>query len=317
MSIDQPNVELAAPDISAFRDGGTGVDFVHTWDSGQPGRHVAISALTHGNEVCGAIALDYLFGLNLRPKTGKLTFLFVNVAAYARFDPAAPFASRFVDEDFNRLWTEARLDGNDTSAELQRARTLRPVFDSIDDLLDIHSMTSMSPPLMLVNNLPKHIAMAQRVGFPADVAAGPVFAPGKRIIEYTPFDDPATDKTSLLVECGQHWAANTGEVARDVALRFLVANGVMSAAAAEPHLFQRQPPPQRVLEVTHGVTANSDRFAFVQDFVGCETFPTAGAPVARDGVAMVNTPYDDCVLIMPNHRSRAGQRAARFARIVG
>ena len=98
-----PIVELEAPDLRKYRDGGTGVDYVHTWDSGEPGRHVMITALTHGNEICGAIALDYLFGLNLRPKTGKLSFGFVNVQAFERFDPEDPYASRFVDEDFNRM----------------------------------------------------------------------------------------------------------------------------------------------------------------------------------------------------------------------
>lgn len=309
-------VELTAPDISAYRDGGTGVDYVHTWDSGAPGRHVMISALTHGNEICGAIALDYLFGLDIRPKTGKLTFGFINIAAFGRFDPKAPYASRFVDEDFNRLWLPERLDGPETSTELVRARELRPIFEDVDDLLDIHSMTSKSPPLTLVNRLEKHIAMARRVGYPADVAAGPVYAPGKRIIEYTPFDDATNDKTALLVECGQHWARETGEVARDTALRFLVAAGVMSAEAAAPHLHTSGRPAQRVLEVTHGVTATTDAFRFVEDFIGCETFARKGAPIAMDGAASIVTPYDDCVLIMPNHRSRAGQRAARFARVL-
>lgn len=314
MNIERPPIELTPPDIERYRDGGTGIDFVHSWDSGRPGRHVMIAALTHGNEICGAIALDYLFGLNLRPKTGRLTFGFVNVEAFRRFDPAAPYVSRFVDEDFNRLWVEDRLDGPGSSAELARARQLRPLFDTVDDLLDIHSMTSQSPPLMLINKLDKHIAMARRVGYPADVAAGPVYAPGKRIIEYTPFDDRATDKTALLVECGQHWAKSTGEVARDTALRFLVATGVMTAEAAEAHLHRKTAPGQRVLEVTHGVTARTDAFRFVSDFVGCETFAAAGAPIAEDGGETVRTPYDGCVLIMPNHRSRAGQRAARFAR---
>jgi len=316
MSIDTPDVALIPPDIERYRDGGTGIDFVHSWDSGAPGRHVMITALTHGNEICGAIALDYLFGLNLRPKTGRLSFGFVNVNAYRRFDPKAPYASRFVDEDFNRLWEEARLDGPDQTAELTRARALRPYFDTVDDLLDIHSMTSHSPPLMLINKLDKHIAMARRVGYPADVAAGPVFAPGKRIIEYAPFDDPETDKTALLVECGQHWAVSSAEVARDTALRFLMATGVMTAEEAEPHLHRKTAPAQRILEVTDGVTATSDAFRFVEDFVGCETFDTAGAPIATDGAQTLRTPYDDCVLIMPNHRSRAGQRAARFARIM-
>ncbi len=316
MNQDAPVVELTAPDISAYRDGGTGVDYVHTWDSGKPGRHVMISALTHGNELCGAIALDFLFGLGLRPATGKLSFAFVNVAAFGRFDPRTPYGSRYIDEDFNRLWLPERLDGPESSMELVRARELRPIFDDVVDLLDIHSMTSKSPPLMLVNRLDKHIAMARKVGYPADVAAGPVYAPGKRIIEYAPFDDPATDKTALLVECGQHWARETGEVARDTALRFLVAAGVMTADAAAPHLSTPDRPAQRVLEVTHGVTATTDAFRFVEEFIGCETFARKGAPIATDGDVSVVTPYDDCVLIMPNHRSRAGQRAARFARIL-
>ena len=311
-----PIVELEAPDLRKYRDGGTGIDYVHTWDSGEPGRHVMITALTHGNEICGAIALDYLFGLNLRPKTGKLSFGFVNVQAFERFDPEDPYASRFVDEDFNRMWTEEHLDSDDMTAELVRGRELRPVFDDVDDLLDIHSMTSFSPPLMLINNLDKHIAVSRKTGYPAYVAAGPVYAPGKRIIEYTPFDDTETDKTAMLVECVEHWAKATGEVARDTALHFLVATGIMTADEVADHFHRKGKPAQRVMEVTHGVTAISNDFHFVEEFVGCEQFEKAGTPVAEDGDATIVTPYANCVLIMPNHRSRGGQRAARFARIL-
>ena len=49
-----------------------------------------------------------------------------------------PIASRFVDEDFNRLWAPATLDGPRQSTELARARILRPIVDAADFLLDIH-----------------------------------------------------------------------------------------------------------------------------------------------------------------------------------
>ena len=52
--------DLPAPDISAWRTGNTGVEGVWQFDSGQPGRHVLITALVHGNEVCGAWALKGL-----------------------------------------------------------------------------------------------------------------------------------------------------------------------------------------------------------------------------------------------------------------
>ena len=79
----QPNyaVELSPPDIEAYRSGNTGVDYVSTFASGIAGPDVLVAALTHGNEICGAIALDRLFRAGLRPRRGKLTLAFANVAA--------------------------------------------------------------------------------------------------------------------------------------------------------------------------------------------------------------------------------------------
>ena len=46
--------ELPLPGIAAWRAGNTRVEGVWHFESGQPGRHVLISALIHGNEICGA-----------------------------------------------------------------------------------------------------------------------------------------------------------------------------------------------------------------------------------------------------------------------
>ena len=95
----EPNyaVELTPPDIEPYRAGNVGVDYVTTFDSGVSGPHVLVTALTHGNEICGAIALDRLFRAGLRPRQGRLTLAFDNVAAYRSFDPRYPVVSRFVD----------------------------------------------------------------------------------------------------------------------------------------------------------------------------------------------------------------------------
>ena len=47
-------IEVRPPDITAYRASPTGVDYVHVFDSGQPGPTVMVQALTHGNEFCGA-----------------------------------------------------------------------------------------------------------------------------------------------------------------------------------------------------------------------------------------------------------------------
>ena len=46
-----------------------------------------LAALTHGNEVSGAIVVDALLSAGLKPRKGTLIFSFNNFEAYQRFDP--------------------------------------------------------------------------------------------------------------------------------------------------------------------------------------------------------------------------------------
>src|SRR3954451_7276320 len=140
-------IEISPPDISRYRAGNTGIEYVHVLDSGKPGPDVMVQALTHGNEYCGAIALDSLLRERIAPIKGKLTLAFANVAAFERFDPATPERSRCIDEDYNRVWADAVIEGPRDSVELRRARELLPFVDSADFLLDLHSMTQRCRPL--------------------------------------------------------------------------------------------------------------------------------------------------------------------------
>jgi predicted deacylase len=307
-------VELVPPDINPYRQGSHGIDFVHEFDSGAPGPHVMVNALTHGNEICGAIALDRLLRLGIRPARGKLTLAFVNVAAYGRFDANSPFSSRFVDEDFNRVWEEKRLDGPEDTVELKRARQLRPLFDQVDFLLDIHSMQTQSPALMICHGLPKERALARAVGVPPWIVCGSGHVEGRRLIEYTPFNDRNNEKTAILVECGQHWAKATATMASDTALRFLAATGVIPRAAMEAHVSSVSVPPQRMLDVTDGYMAKTNAFKFLKPFLGLEFIAKKGTVIAEDGEEKIATPHDNCYLVMPNHRGKKGERVLRFAR---
>jgi predicted deacylase len=320
-SVSEPNypVELTPPDIEPYRLGNTGVEYVTTWDSGADGPHAMVTAVTHGNEICGAVALDRLFRAGVRPRRGRLTLAYDNVAAYRSFNPRYPVASRFVDEDFNRLWDEATLNGERQSVELTRARALRPFVEAADFLLDIHSMQHSTAPLMLTGMLDRSVALARRVGIPEIIMRDVGHAAGKRMRDYGPFGDPASSKTALLIEAGQHWQSRTAEVATDVMLRFLVALGTISQDDAAPlgsADFDARPQ-QRVIEVTEAVTIEAGRFEFAGDFRGLEVLTPKGTLIGRDGAREVRTPYDDCVLIMPSRRAGKGQTAVRLGRYVG
>lgn len=309
-------VELTAPDIEPYRVGNTGVEYVTTFTAAQPGPHVLVTALTHGNEICGAITLDRLFGAGVRPRCGTLTLAFDNVAAYREFDPRYPVASRYVDEDFNRLWSPATLDGERRSVELDRARALRPFVDAADYLLDLHSMQHATAPLMLAGLLPRSRELARRVGIPELIMCDAGHAAGPRMRDYGGFGDPDAAKTALLIECGQHWERRAAEVAMDVTLRFLIALGTVEradvAALGGPD-FATQPR-QRTIEVTEAVTITGERFDFAGDFRGLEMLAKKGTLIGRDDGRDVRTPYDDCILIMPSRRLVRGQTAVRLGR---
>lgn len=310
-----PPVQLVPPDIAPYRRGNTGVDYVTTLTSGRPGPHVVLNALMHGNELCGAIALDALFRMGVRPRRGSLTLSFANVAAFRAFDPERPYVSRYIDEDMNRLWASDVLDSRRSSVELRRARALRPVFESADVLLDLHSMTNDSAPLSLCGRTERAAALARTLGCPGWIVADSGHAAGLRLIDHPRFAAGGS-ATALLVECGQHWRAATGAVAVEVCLRLLAALELVDPSVAAGRIPIRDEPP-RLVDVTHAVTAATDDFAFAGSYTGLEVIPRAGTVIAHDGSAAVTTPYDDCVLVMPGRRLRPGQTAVRLGRIVG
>ena len=311
-------VELSPPDISAYATGNTGVPYVWTFDSGSAGPHVAITAIVHGNEPCGAIAIDWLMQMGLRPRQGKLSFAFVNVGAYAAFDPEVPDATRWIEEDFNRLWGDGVLDDPDrrVTPEVERARELRPWLSSVDLLLDIHSMQHKTDPLIIAGPAAKGRTLGGAIGWPGIVVTDKGHAEGQRMRDFGDFSDPASTRNAALVECGQHWEADAAEVAKDCAVGFLRASGAVPADFAEDRMAQRPPRPETVYyEVLGPVTIETENFRFAQDWRGLEHLPK-GTLIGHDGDRAIHAPHEPTVLIMPSRRLWPGKTAVRLARPV-
>lgn len=311
----QPLIELSPPDIARYRHANSGVDHVHLLDSGRAGPTVMIQALTHGNELCGAIALDWLFQQELTPLAGKLILSFANVQAYQRFDPADPNASRYVDEDLNRVWADATLFGARDSLELRRARQLRPFVDAADLLLDIHSMQDACRPLTVCGLLDKGAALARELRMPGDLLIDTGHPSGLRMRDRGGFGDPASPRNALLIECGQHWEASSAEVAIDSVVRFLRLSGCVDDAWAAPRLRLPLPERQHLIRVNEAVTALSGDFHFLFPVRGLDVIPKAGTAFAQDGTTLFKTTYDNTVLVMPTQKhGKPGNTMVRLGR---
>ncbi len=311
-------VNISPPDIGAYKNGNIGVDYFHQFDSGKPGPHVGITAVTHGNELCGAITLDWLLSHEVRPSRGKLTLGFVNVDAFHSFDRSAPSESRFVDEDFNRLWADEVIhqDTQRDSSEMRRARIIAPVIGQLDYLLDIHSMQHPAPSLMMCGPREKGRELGVSLASTDWCINDWGHAAGRRMRDYAPFIDESNARNSLLVECGQHWEASSVAVSHHTAVRFLRHFDVVDEVALVDLAPTEAGPRPVVAEVSGPYTMKSAQFEFVQTFTGMETIARAGTVIGHDDGEPLLTPYDNCVLVMPNRRREAGQSAVRFARII-
>jgi len=327
--------QLSAPDLSAERAGNTSTPGVWHFDSGAPGRALLVTALVHGNELCGAWALKDLLASGLRPRRGSLTLAFCNLAAFDRFDPARHDASRFVDEDLNRVWSAPRLDDAAT-CERRRGAALRPWVERADWLLDLHSMHEPGAPLLLTGVLPRNIALARRLGAPRHVIVDAGHKDGVRMRDYGRFGDPAqADARALLIECGFHGDPATRLVARDMVARMLAESAVVDAAdlpagwllpGAQSNKGNKVSDTcrdtscddaglQRVLEVTDAVVAPSMNLRFAQPWQGLETLARAGSLIGWADDAPIVTPYDNCTLVMPSLRQlKPGVTVVRLAR---
>lgn len=299
-------LEVLPRDLSAYRRGNTGIDYVHRFESGKAGPHLLVNALTHGNEICGMVAATHLLDTGVRPRVGTLTVSFANVAAYEAFDIAQPYANRQLVHNLNRIWSADMMDGPDTSPELLRARALQPVVAAADCVLDIHSTRAPVQPFWVYPDLPRNALLAQAIGDPGVHLVMPAHTmPGVPLVAHGRHGDAASATGgALVVECGQHFSRSAAQLATEVTLRFLAHHGTIDApdASAAP---RRAPRRFQLLQV-HLVT--TPQFRFERPLLGFETFQK-NELIARDGDAEIRSPRDHCTVFMPTREPVVGREA--------
>ena len=304
--------EVAQRDLSPYRQGNTGVPYVHRFDSGQPGPHVLINALTHGNEICGMVAATHLLDTGVRPKIGVLTVSFAHVEAYNAFDPAKPFDNRQLVHNLNRIWSAQMLDSDEDSPELRRARELRPAVAAADHVLDIHSTSLDVPPFWVYTPFERNTAAVTALGrpgvhlvMPSGLRTGTGLANHGR---HGMADGPGT---AVVVECGQHFKRASADLATAVTLDFLAHFGLIDAPEAAP----RPAEPQRRFEMLETHLVKSTDFSFSRPVVGFETFDK-GELIARNGGEEIRAPCDNCTIFMPTREPIVGREAVYLTRML-
>ncbi|MFT8804286.1 MAG: succinylglutamate desuccinylase/aspartoacylase family protein [Acetobacter aceti] len=301
-------LELTQPDLSPWREGNVGIPGVHRLSGPLPGPHVAVTALMHGNEYAGAIVLADLLRQGFVPRRGTLSLIFLNLSAFARFSPQNPIMSRFVDEDMNRLWDTDSATSVPRSSERARVRQLLPYISTVDRLLDLHSMLWPADPLILAGPSEKGVSLAESIGTPSLIVVDDGHRAGPRLIDLQHFSHPESAAQACLLEAGQHWTWASLRTTQQSVRRFL------SISETEKEI-QKSDALLKVADVTHRITAHTGHFTFTELFPSGALIPHRGTLIARDGHDEIRTPYDNCLLVMPNFRAARHHTAVRLARI--
>jgi predicted deacylase len=303
-----PPIEVQPRDLEPYRRGNTGIDWVHRFESGRPGPHVLVNALTHGNEFCGMVAATHLLDAEVRPAIGTLTVSFANVAAYRSFDPARPFDSRQLVHNMNRIWSAEQLDGSERSPELDRARELRPVVAAADHILDLHSTSQDVPPFWVYPARRPNGDAAMAIGRPAVHLVMPQgLGSGTPLVQHGAHGRAEHHGVALVAECGQHFRAATSALAIEVALDFLAHFGLIAPRDREP------PAPARRFELLQTKVVRDPSFRFVRPLVGFEVFGRDEL-IAVDGADEIRAPCDDCTVLMPTREPIVGREGVYLAR---
>lgn len=301
----EPPIEVIQGDLSAYRQGNTGVDYVHRFESGKPGPHVLVNALTHGNEICGMVAVKQLLDAGVRPKIGTLTLSFAHVEAYNAFDPSKPYENRQIVHNLNRIWSDELLGGTEDSPELRRARALRPVVAAADHILDIHSTSQDVVPFWVYPDFARNADTALAIGLPSVHLVMPNgLGSGTPLIQHGLHAGADAPGAAMVAECGQHFMQKTADVAVEVTARFLAYFGVVERSGPAPLLDA-----QRRFELLETRMVMTDHFAFTRPLIGFETF-AKGELIATDGDAIeIRSPCDNCTVFMPTRAPIIGREA--------
>jgi predicted deacylase len=198
---------------------------VDRFDSGADGPTVAVIAITHGDEIAGLQAYEFLrqHYHEQKPHKGRVVLIKENVRAFI-------LGRRCVTHDMNRIYfpdgDERVTDEMCTSEDYQRAQEMKPVLEGLDYAFAIHSTSKPSTPFSIMEPVDPNTASKYRDilrKIPVDFYS----------YGWKPFVAGATNGwvddhggVGVAVECGEHTNPNAGDIAVRSAKIFLQHLGV-------------------------------------------------------------------------------------------
>jgi len=256
--------------------------------SSNPGAHVVIVGGTHGNEPGGVKAIVQLHRAfrngEIALKRGKISFLLGNPKAYEK-------DVRYIDRDLNRIFVKQAP----SSVEGKRALEIESFFgnhDGINALLDLHSVSIGDFKLLVYTKDDSgSTEFALRLSsIPLHFVFHPAHMPGTLIEAAS-----AHGIRGLIVECGNHYAKQAVDTARQHIHNFLARHDLID----EGYRLQETTPARvTVYESIQAIKPHAD-FVFLIKDIKTGTKLLKGWKYAKDNHGYHVAPQD-CHVVVPS-----------------
>lgn len=252
----------------------------------EPGPTVVICAITHGDEMAGLKAHEFLLEhfKTHELKKGTLHLLKGNLEA-------SKINQRYVTHDLNRMFKDNYGEEIDRdSYEYHRAQELKPFFANADYVLDIHSTSSPSVPFSIFP-YSKETYDTYRLHLPVHYSTDgwDTLLTGT-ILHWV----EEKGGESVAIECGQHEQPEAGIIAIEASQSFLQGLGL-----AEFEGFTPQPPMAHLHMLECVPVSHHETYCYTRTF---ESFGALepGELIARDELREYRAPEEaDLILVMP------------------
>ena len=268
--------------------------------SPNPGDHVAIVGGTHGNEPGGVKAMVELHRAlgcgQVKLTRGKISFLLGNPNAYEK-------DVRYIDHDLNRHFIQRDV----STVEGQRALEIKGFLNDNDDikaLLDLHSVSIGDFKLLVyTKDGSDNLEFARKVSaIPLHFVFHPEHMPGTLIEAAS-----AHGIRGMIVECGNHYARQAVETARQHIHKFLVHHHLIDEANMTP---ETTPAKITFYESIQAIKPHAGFRFFIKD-IKTGTKLSKGQKFAGDDHGDHVAPQD-CYVVVPSRVVKATDADAGF-----
>lgn len=264
-----------------------------------PHPHVAVFGSIHGNEPCGLRAIERLRnevqGGHLTLRKGTLYLVHGNPRATETQERHTRGGT-----DLNRLFDYrfiVELPSTSWTYEHYRALELKPLLETVDAVLDLHSTTAPAPAFAITSPLAASRRMADALGLAYVTHGwdGPGLLGDKVVI--APLT--ARELPAVSVECGQHEQLEAVDVAYACLRRGLDYLGLLPWPEMLPPIACTS------LQLRAAVKKPSAGFKFVRPLSSMQQL-AAGDVIGRDE-DMELSAHRNCYVIMPNDAVEVGE----------